>query len=276
MTSNEEPIVVEVVPIHRLPGAGLAPADLGRSTRTDLNAVRDRLRDTAAQEYRPGISSAGLVVDPHGNILLAEDAAGLPGRRLSQLTTEVFYSPDLNRIAETLRANQAGNVADPSRPSEQLFVDERGNILFGDQVNPDDARRLSKVTQETFYSRNLNVERHTVATRLPTHTVPASDGEIDGWLYHVTNEFGDRYDLFLWYESASSSYLVSLIEPRLGGTVGVEDCHLYQDGTLCLKREGGPGYARLEDAYARSVLWTRGASCYRRGYGFQFNVGQEA
>jgi hypothetical protein len=60
----------------------------------------------------------------------------------------------------------------------------------------------------------------------------------------------------------------------MGGIAGIHDCHIFADGTICLKEPGGPGYYNLEDTYARSVVWSNGASCYRRGYGFQFNVGQ--
>jgi hypothetical protein len=202
----------------------------------------------------------------------------LPARPLSRVTAEVFHAPDLNKIAATIRANQLRNQADPSEPDKQLYVDPDGNILAGDQVDPANDDRLSRVTQETFFaygSRQLEHERFIVRNKLPQDAYEASDGEVDGWVYAITNEFGDRYDLFLWHDANDNTYKVSLIEPRLGGTVGVEECHLFEDGTLCLKQQGGAGYRRLEDAYARSVVWTRGASCYRRGYGFQFNIGQD-
>ncbi len=182
--------------------------------------------------------------------------------------------PDLNRIAETIRANQQAGTPDPEHREMQLYVDKEGDIMFGEQVDPRSASRVSRVTQETFYSGRVERERAIVSARLPANTFHASDGTVDGWVYRITNEFNDTYQLFLWWDGAERSYKVSLVEPRLGGSVGVEDCHLYPDGTLCLKRHGGPGYPSLTDAYARSVLWTRGASCYRRGYGFQFNLGQ--
>ncbi len=217
------------------------------------------------------------VVAVSGEIRLVGPSEREGGRRLSTLTQETFYGPDLNKIAATVRANQARNVADPQAPSQQLYVDNYGNIYFGDQLGQASAagRRLSKVTQETFYGDWLqDRDLAEVRSTLPPGTTWASDGEVGGWLYTVVNEFGDLYDLFLWWEPASGTYKVSLVSPRLGGEVGVHDCHLYSDGTLCLKREGGSGYPALADAYARSVLWTRGASYFRRGYGFQFNVGQ--
>jgi len=268
---------VEVIDISSLPPARTgreAVTDAASSSRppTDLNAVRDRLiAEQAESEQRP----ASLYVDPDGNILLREQAANLSARRLSVVTTEIFYGPDLNKIAETIRRNQQRDNKDPSAPDQQLFVDDEGNIMFGNQVDPASADRVSRVTQETFYSSAWRGdERAIVRTKLPANTYEASDGETPGWVYYITNEFGDRYDLFLWRDKSDNTYKVSLISPRLGGTVGVEDCHLFEDGTICLKERGGPGYRKLEDAYARSVVWTRGASCYRRGYGFQFNIGQ--
>ena len=76
--------------------------------------------------------------------------------------------------------------------------------------------------------------------------------------------------MFLWYDPSTRRYEVSLISPPLGGNVNVHECHVYTNGVICLRENGG--YKNMDRAYARSVLWTRGASCYRRGYGFQFNM----
>lgn len=241
---------------------------------SDLNAVRDRIvTDQATHEGAAPGRAPSLYVDPNGTILLREQVAVYSPRALSAVTSEVFYAPDLNRIAATIRSNQEQDNTDPSRRDQQLFVDKNGDILFGDQVDPRMAARVSRVTQETFYGRRDN-ERAIAAAKLPNNAFEASDGDVEGWVYNITNEFHDTYQLFIWYDRSDRTYKVSLVDPRLGGSVDVEDCHLYPDGTLCLKRGGGPGYSDMEAAYARSVLWTRGASCYRRGYGFQFNMGQ--
>ncbi len=279
---EDSPSAVEVIDISSLPPARPLPQDAARvsaspAPSTDLNAVRDRLvaEQQTNQEVPNEARLSSLYVDPQGHILLREETGNLPARRLSPVTTEVFYSPDLNKIAATIRENQERDSKDPSARDRQLFVDDEGNILFGDQVDPGSAERFSRVTQETFYGTGRREEeRAIVHAKLPANAYEASDGEVRGWVYNITNEFGDRYDLFLWRDKSDNTYKVSLLEPRLGGTVGVEDCHLYEDSTICLKEQGGPGYRKLEDAYARSVIWTRGASCYLRGYGFQFNVGQ--
>jgi hypothetical protein len=118
--------------------------------------------------------------------------------------------------------------------------------------------------------KRLAKERKFAGSNMPPGTRYCSDGEYDGWVYRVENEFGDVYLMFLWYDPASSGYSVSLISPPLAGEVNVHNCHLYSDGTLCLRRGGA--YKDMGQAYARSVLWTRGASCYQRGYGFQFSA----
>jgi hypothetical protein len=198
-------------------------------------------------------------------------------QRLSRITSEVLYGPDLNKIAATLRKNQQAGISAPSEPREQIFIDDKGDIFFGNQADRPSAERLSRVTQETFYAsrlERLTQERAFAESNMPEGTAYASDGEFEGWTFEITNEFDDSYSMFLWFEPASGTYKVSLVRPQLGGAVDMHECHIYKDGVICLKKEGGPGYSRMADAYARSALWTRGASCYRRGYGFQFNMDQ--
>lgn len=257
------------------------PPEQGLARRTEFlwpeTATADATSLTPAIEHRPinvlvvlgsrrdetvGDRSVDQVIEPGG-------------RRLSRLTTETFSAPNLDELARRVRESQAQGVSDPSNPSEQLWVDQNGDIRMG---NVDDESRMSKLTQETFAvtaGLRFAEEQAIVARKLPAGTQYASDGNYDGWLYETVNEFGDWYELFLWLDPASNRYQVSLVSPRMEGTVDGHGCHLYTDGTLCLKT-GANGYESLERAYARSLLWIRGASCYRRGHGFQFNVGQGA
>jgi hypothetical protein len=193
------------------------------------------------------------------------------------VTDAVLSGPDLNKIAETLRRNQASGNTIPSQPDEQIFIDDNGDILLGSQVAGASTQRLSRVTQETFYlteQERYAQEKAFVDSHMPSNTVRTSDGSTAGWAYAIKNEWGDSYTLFVWFEASSGTYIVSLVSPELAGVVGIHDCHLYADGRLCLKKEGGPGYRSMSDAYARSAIWTRGASSYRRGNGFQFNIDQ--
>jgi hypothetical protein len=245
----------------------------------DLNVLRDRIRHNLEDGVvSPTDPSQQLFADSEGNIMLGDERNPATAHRQSEIPQSIFYAPDLNKIAQAARDNQRRGDVDPADPSRQMFTNQEGDILMGDQVDPGNAQRYSRITQETFYAGEgprLALERRIVSDKMPGNTFQASDGTTTGWVYSVTNEFSDTYTLFAWYDIGTATYKISLVEPDLRGRVGVEDCHLFSDGTICLKREGGPGYRNLEDAYSRSVLWTRGASCYRRGYGFQFNLGQE-
>lgn len=267
----------EVPPISEAAPVLSTPAETGHEL--DLNQLRSRLLDNQQRgEEAPIDSDKQMFTSPDGGIMLGDQMDPGSAERYSVITQERFYAPDLNKIAQTIRENQQSGVTEPAAITRQMFTDPDGQILMGDQVDPDSAERVSRITQERFYaldSPRLALERSIVSEKLPRNAYQASDGNITGWVYSITNEFADTYVLFLWYDAGTATYKISLVEPRLGGNVGVEDCHLYSDGTICLKRKDGPGYRNLADAYARSVLWTRGASCYRRGYGFQFNIGQE-
>lgn len=222
-----------------------------------------------------------------------------PAGRRSALTGMTFHVPDLNKITETIRRNREQGVANPEQAANQLYATPEGEILTGTVVGPNPGQRLSVITQETFYADTAHgtgifahalsritkasfwveaeptppdrhsVEQGIVRDKMPAGTVFATDGAYDGWVYSVTSEFDDTYELYLWYDPSGGGYKVSLLSPKIAGSVSAHGCHLYSDGTLCLKENGG--YRDMANAYARSVLWTRGASCYQRGYGFMFN-----
>ncbi|MCW2929840.1 MAG: hypothetical protein JWM19_802 [Actinomycetia bacterium] len=287
-SAREQPSipVLEGIVVHR-PEAAQAEAQQSladlewtrQQSPVDLNVLRGRiLRNIEDGVVDPADPSRQIFTDNEGNIMLGDQRNPATAHRQSEIPQSVFYAPDLNKIAQAARENQRRGEVDPADPTRQMFTNKDGDILMGDQVDPQNAERYSRITQETFFaadSPRLALERRIVGDKMPSNTFQASDGTTTGWVYSVTNEFSDKYTLFAWYDMATATYKVSLVEPDLRGKVGVEDCHLYGDGTICLKREGGHGYRNLEDAYSRSVLWTRGASCYRRGYGFQFNLGQE-
>ncbi|HUN35532.1 MAG TPA: hypothetical protein VMU95_26335 [Trebonia sp.] len=198
-------------------------------------------------------------------------------RRMSALTRKTFYAPDLSRVARDFRRNQE-LAATGQQPETQLYADDEGGILTGRVLDRDTARqmRLSMIPPDTFYADTAaeavrhRKERKFAEESMPEGTIYASDGTYDGWVYEVRNEFGDRYQLYLWWDPSNADYRVSLMEPSLGGSVDAHGCHLFSDGRLCLRHGGG--YAEMEHAYARSVLWTRGASLYMKGQGFQFNI----
>jgi hypothetical protein len=214
-------------------------------------------------------------VSPSGAIQFRDEA---PHARevLSEVTSDTFYSDsvDLNAIADAVRRVQV-NGGEPIQQKDRIFVNRDGGLQMGDAPGGD---RVAEVTSDTFYAGDtarLERESAFVRTSMPHDTIRASDGRVEGWHYTITNEFGDRYGLFLYYSQSYGVYRVALIDPHMEGTVDAHGTHLWPDGTLCLTKRHGSGYLSMDETFAKAALWTRGASCYRRGYGFQFNVGQD-
>jgi hypothetical protein len=219
-------------------------------------------------------------VSPSGTIQFREETP--QGREvLSEVTTDTFYSQsvDLNAIADAVRRAQAGE-GEPTDQKERIFVNRDGGLQMGSGPGGD---RVAEVTTDTFYATyqetanaaRLEREAAFARTGMPGNTVRASDGNFDGWHYMITNEFGDSYSLFLHYNPSFGVYRVALIDPRMEGTADAHGTHLWPDGILCLTTRTGNGYPDMGETFAKAALWTRGASCYRRGYGFQFNAGQD-
>lgn len=199
-------------------------------------------------------------------------APGSGGTRLS-LLTDMTMTVNLDAIAEAVRAAQR-NDGQPVDPSKRVYVGREGQLLQGNEATG--GERIAEVTGDTFYAQSRHgTESAFVRSNMPQNTMRVSDGTYDGWHFTITNEFGDSYSLFLYYHAGFGVYRVALIEPRMGGTVDAHGGHLWPDGTLCLTHRTGSGYPSMGATYAKAALWTRGASCYRRGYGFQFNVGQD-
>jgi len=200
----------------------------------------------------------------------SETTAQEHGTRRS-LVTDMTLEVDLNAIADAVkRAQRSGGR--PADPNDRIYVGREGEVIRGSEATG--GERIAEVTGDTFYSR-LASETEFAQSHMPRNTMRVSDGTYDGWHFSITNEFGDRYSLFLYYHPSYHVYRVALIEPRMGGHVDAHGTHLWPDGTLCLTHATGSGYSSMAATYAKAALWTRGASCYRRGYGFQFNVGQD-
>ena len=157
--------------------------------------------------------------------------------------------------------------------SKRIYVNKEGELCQGSEVTGEN--RLAEVAGDTFYATRLEDETEFVRNHMPVNTRRTSDGTFDGWYFAITNEFGDTYGLFLYFHKGMGVYRVALVEPRLEGKADAHGGHLWADGHLCLTKRDGSGYKSIETTYAKAALWTRGMSCYRRGYGFQFNIGQD-
>jgi hypothetical protein len=89
-----------------------------------------------------------------------------------------------------------------------------------------------------------------------------------GWLYPVTTEQGDRYQLFLYFDG--SAYQVKVVEPAVEVRDDNHACHLFPTGLVCLGQDPTGGMPTLASAFARSVLWANGFSAYLRTGEFPF------
>lgn len=265
---------------------GAHPADISSAVRPDAvyapayatsrpvqGVGLDQLRQVLLEEGLP--VGTGLYVDRDGQIILGRHDSGLT-RPLSELTLARPSRPP------SILMRSPGRFKGLRRrvwPIQRTRAVRCGSTLSNIQMGtPTDSTRVSKLTQETF-ATNATVrqqqEKLLVERKMPAWTRSMSDGTYSGWLYEVENEFLDTYKLFLWHDPTTSRYKVSLVSPRLEGTVDGHGCHLYHDGTLCLN-DGIHGYKDMERADARSVLWTRGAGCFQRGLGFQFSKDSSA
>ncbi len=125
----------------------------------------------------------------------------------------------------------------------------------------------------------LRYQRALVRAKFPPTTVEVvSEGWL-GWSYWITDRFGNRYAFWVAFDVDRNLWSTYLLHPapediRAPGLTppSAHDIHLYPDRELCLSRD--IGCRSIDAAYARSVLWATGISCYRAGAGFQFNVGQ--
>lgn len=88
-----------------------------------------------------------------------------------------------------------------------------------------------------------------------------------GWVYSVTTEWGDTFELFLYFDHCAHLHRVLLVSPNIEDLGVAHTTHLFSDGHLCIS-PNGYGSRFVHDAYARSVLWCNGISSLLRGHGF--------
>lgn len=106
-----------------------------------------------------------------------------------------------------------------------------------------------------------------VEARLPPATRYLKVHGVRGWLYPVSTELGDVFNLFVYFDG--SGYQVKVVDPDVEGRFDPHDCHIHPDGRICLTDEGG-GMPSLEEAFARSVVWCNGFSVFLRDEHFPF------
>jgi hypothetical protein len=105
-------------------------------------------------------------------------------------------------------------------------------------------------------------DRAFAASGMPAATREVTVEGLRGWLYPVTSERGERFELFAWFDG--SAYQVRVVSPDVWGRADLHACHLFRDARICLGAREGGGMSTLQGAYARSVVWANGFSEYRR------------
>lgn len=111
-------------------------------------------------------------------------------------------------------------------------------------------------------------DRAQVDAKLPASTRHLKVDGVRGWLYPVSSELGDPFQLFLYFDGAG--YQVKVVAPEVEGRFDPHACHLLPDGRICLSDEAGRGMPSIEAAYARSVVWCNGFSVFLRDEQFPF------
>ncbi|KAA9012841.1 hypothetical protein [Niallia endozanthoxylica] len=165
---------------------------------------------------------------------------------------------DLNALREELKNNRDGYS------NQRIVANSEGKILQGDYVShPPEV--LSEIPTETFASLP---EGRPVHPKLPRNTIRTMKDGFNGYLYTINDEFGQTYTMFLYHDG--TYYQVKLVYPQLNHSYNVHNCHLYPDRRLCLNQATNGGYHRLEDTYAKSVLWANGFTTYRKKGIFPF------
>lgn len=181
-------------------------------------------------------------------------------------------SPSLAKLQEIVNRRR---YQSETTPGPDIVVDKEGRIIVvevGPDGRPFTSRPVSKVPKDTFaadYYRVSN-ERSFVNSKMPSNTYRVDEDGIEGWMYEInTGEpYYEDYTMFIYYDSGY--YYVKLVDPPYAGKYSVTSCHLFSNGTLCLSSNTHGGYASMEQAYSKSVLWAKGFSEFRRTGTFPF------
>ncbi|MEM8723244.1 MAG: hypothetical protein AAGE84_28825 [Cyanobacteria bacterium P01_G01_bin.39] len=169
-------------------------------------------------------------------------------------------SLDLNELRNHVLENQRkGNNSKP------VHVDKEGRIT----TDPQAAQQpnLSQVPQQTF-AYSLDRDRQIAARFLPENTQEIQFNGFTGWLYQIQCELGNQYQMFAYNDG--ELYQVMVVFPDVAGKYNEHNAHLYNDGRICFRSQGG--LPTLQDAYAKSALWANGFSIFLKTGLFPFSI----
>lgn len=182
-------------------------------------------------------------------------------------------SANIGSLDELRRVILEAQTQGVTQPSQGQGVDVgRNGEIFTPGTAPHD-EPLSKTHLGTFAvsaARREVQDQRFASGHLPPNTRFIESPTARGWCYRIQTKLGNYYTLFAYFDGRH--YQVSLIEPRLEGSIGVHNGHLYSDGRLCLSDDFDSGQPSLETAYSKSVIWANGVDVVRLGWNFPYSV----
>jgi hypothetical protein len=178
-------------------------------------------------------------------------------------------------VRRMVNENRRWGDTKPNAPHRRIYVDRYGNAYRGDQVDSDKGRQYSQVPQDVFSAvwepfsaifgpavesppygaDRLVQDKLTVLECFPPGTEVIELNGVTGFVYRLWDEHVTSYTLVAYFDGVE--YQVKVIEPEIEGKYGFHDAHVFGDARICLAPPSG-GVASLSDAYAKSVLWTKG------------------
>jgi len=179
-------------------------------------------------------------------------------------------APSLDQLRDLIHNQQTRESGTPQEPARQVRVTRDGRLTTGDQAGNQPS---SDVQPDTFAYPNKASDARYVVTHMPEGTQLAESNGREGWLYSFTNEFGEPFTMFAYFDAGY--YQVLVLEPELEEYwLSPHTGHIYSDGLICFGNDYNSGRPTLETAYAKSVLWANGISVALQGYDFPWNVDQ--
>lgn len=163
----------------------------------------------------------------------------------------------LDRLREVILENQAKGKTNPTVPAERVVVKD-GRINLASNLRPDEQREAIQIQQDVFHAR-LEEEQRAVVRFFPRDTALADVDGIKGWSYSVVCEFGQRYEMFAYFDG--TYYQVAVLTPEIEKRFqSPHTGHIFSSGNICFGTSFNNGRPTIEEAYAKSILWANGFS----------------
>lgn len=239
--------------------------------RIDLNHLRDLINQQARGNRVPSEDAAEHVyVEPSGAVVLA-DTKG-ERRHLSEVHPGVFAGSGptseralLPTVREAAAPTSTGSELVPYAPNSPVFVDPDGKVTINGTSG--DRRQLSEVHPGVFCAATAE-DAATAREKLPPGARWVDDGHARGWMFDITNDFGDQFTFFVYRQGDHGLYYAMMVYPEVPSAPDPHVAHYFRSGRLCLAPE--IGLPTLEACYAKSVIFSLGWSTFTRTGTFPF------